>query len=245
MLGVWGVYFILFEIVIVSGNSFHIGPDKFTRDLNSVVHVPFYIGAISNFGIILWAASAVICFFTYAALKRYKPTSVFKPFMLHAGIITTILMFDDLYMLHEQVFPEYLNIPEHFVYLFYAAYLTFFLVRFKNILLRTEYVILMIAFLFLGISVLMDEAIDLNFLLRQGSFIYKHETLIEDFFKSFGILTWLIYFSRTSFSTVLPNMLGVTSGKHLIDIRDNLKTGLSSLKKKQVNISKYSKLKKP
>ena len=153
--------------------------------------------------------------------------------MLHAGIITTILMFDDLYMLHEQVFPEYLNIPEHFVYLFYAVYLTFFLIRFKNILLRSEYLILMAAFLFLGMSVLIDEVAELNFLPKHGSFIYKYETLIEDFFKSFGILTWLIYFSLTSFSMMLPNMLSVSTGKHLIDIRNNLKkTSFSPPKKK-------------
>lgn len=228
MLTVWGLYLIMFGLVICSGKwLFNVPADQLTRDPNAIAHVPFYIGAISNLGIILWGASATLCLFSYVALKQYKPGSPLQPFMLHAGIITTILMLDDLYMWHEQMFPEYLKISEHFIYAFYALYLSFIIIRFKKILLESEYLILMTAFLFLGTSVVMDDMVDLKLFPKKFPFIYKHETLFEDLFKSLGILTWLIYFVRTCFSMVLPDVAKLSTSNHLMDIRDNLKINFS------------------
>ena len=207
MLTVWGIYVIMFGLVVGSGKLlFNIPTDKFTKDPNTITHAPFYVGAISNLGVILWTASATLCIFSYVVLKQYKPESPFRFLMLHAGIITTILMLDDLYMWHEEMFPEYLKIPENFLYAFYAVYFSFFIIRFKNSLLQSEYLILVAAFLFLGVSVLMDDMVDLKLFPKKLLFIYKHETLFEDLFKSLGILTWFVYFSLTCFSMVLPTM---------------------------------------
>jgi hypothetical protein len=44
-------------------------PWYFTSDPFVLGHLPFYAGILSNVGILLWSASAAICFFTATVVK--------------------------------------------------------------------------------------------------------------------------------------------------------------------------------
>lgn len=203
----WVVYIALFSLIIGCGKLlFNISADQFTRDPNQIVNIPFYIGAISNLGIIFWSATVALCIFSVCAIKRYAPNSAFRGFMLHSSIISTVLLLDDLYMWHEQMFPDYLKIPEIFIYLFYVIYFLYILVRFRNVILQSNYLVLFAALFFMGTSVGMDIMVDIRLFATSLAAFYRHETLFEDFFKSLGILTWLVYFSHVAFSRVLPEV---------------------------------------
>jgi hypothetical protein len=100
-------------------------------------------------------------------------------------------LLDDLFLLHEEVFPYYLNIPEKLVFVGYGMIISLYLVKFRKIILKTEFLFLILAFGFLGLSVIIDLLpIATRLLGNQGEF------LLEDGFKLMGIISWFTYFAR-------------------------------------------------
>ena len=94
------VYLIITGIIIGIGYFiYNIPVGDFTREPNVTLDGAVYIGAISNLGICLWTAAATVCFFGFTYLNRYGPASSFRMFLLHAGIFTSLLLFDDLFHL--------------------------------------------------------------------------------------------------------------------------------------------------
>lgn len=166
--------------------------EHLTRDIAATTKVSPFYGVISNVGILLWCASASICLFGFVVLQKLKNhvylKSNIRSFLLFSGLITLFIMFDDLLMLHEEVFPN-LNVPETIVYLGYAGILAFYILKFRKTILKTEWTIFVLGFLFLGAS------ISLDLIPIEGSKI----TLLEDGFKLLGIAGWFSYFVRLCF----------------------------------------------
>ena len=213
LLKAWGLYLLITGLIIGIGRFvFSINVWYFTKDPIVLEGGVFYYGALSNLGIIQWTIAATVCFFSTIYLKRYFHGSPFQLFLLHGGILTTLLLLDDVYMWHEQMFPVYLGINTLVVYAAYLVYAIYFVVRFRNIIFKTEYLILLASIFLMALSVLIDiihdrQIID-NILLKNSglrpALIGELSVLFEDTFKGLGIFTWLIYFSRVLFINVLP-----------------------------------------
>ncbi|HVG40491.1 MAG TPA: hypothetical protein VM888_02675 [Chitinophagaceae bacterium] len=214
MFKAWGIYIFVTALVFgVAKMVYGINVWYFTKDPNALnKEGDFYFGAFSNLGVIFWTIAATLCFFGTFYLKRYNPGSPLRSFLLHGGIFTTILLLDDLYMWHEQMFPVYFGISAHFVYATYLAYGIFFIVRFRKEIFKTEYLILLASAFLISLSVLVDVLHDSSrlyvFFLKitgmpQG-LLDEMAVLLEETAKGMGILTWLIYFSRVLFKNVLP-----------------------------------------
>lgn len=108
-----------------------------------------------------------------------------------SGFLTIFLGVDDIFLLHEAVFP-FFGIPEKVVYASYGFILISWIVKFYTTILRTDYILLLMAFFFLGLSVGLDvfplSNIDLY--------------LFEDGFKMTGIVSWFFYFYGNSVKAV-------------------------------------------
>lgn len=163
----------------------------FTRDPSAIMGAPFYIGLLSNLGILLWCSSAVVCLFSFIIFRGVVKYTDFASFCLFSSVLTIVLLFDDLFLIHESVFPQYLNIPEKFFYVSYVIALIAYLVRFKKTILKTEFFLLLLALNFFGLSIIIDLFQQTFHLLRPGL-----ANLIEDFSKFLGILGWCTYFVR-------------------------------------------------
>jgi len=87
----------------------------FTRDPSAIMGAPFFIGLFSNVGILFWCSSAAICLFTFAVLRKDFDNRELSSFFLFSGLITSILLLDDLFLFHEEVCLKYLHIPEEVV----------------------------------------------------------------------------------------------------------------------------------
>ncbi len=177
-------------------------PDLLLRDVNAQAHDPsmgshFFRGAFTNLGILLWWAAATVSAFTYFLLHRLFHTEVYaesaKAFFLYMALFTALLTLDDLFMLHEEVFPVHLGVPELAVYAAYGA-LTAGLIHFVHFLVRTDFLVLMLALGFFAFSMLIDEGM-LRFLLRIPG---RLDLLIEDTMKMLGIVCWLVFLLRTA-----------------------------------------------
>ncbi|MCP5007259.1 MAG: hypothetical protein GY941_25465 [Planctomycetes bacterium] len=173
---------------------------KLTKDPLVVTDGNFYIGALSNFGILLWSAATAICFFGAFLLSYGKRDHPFKLFLILSGTLTLIVALDDTFLIHEEALPLYFHVPQKLVMAGYVVVGIGYLVySFKRILL-TDYILLILACSFLGISMAMDQVMD------QFPHSSNLETFIEDSIKFFGIVFWVAYFSRVTFVAVYESV---------------------------------------
>ncbi len=168
---------------------------ELVTDVNSITEMPFYVGAISQLGMLLWAAAAAICLWSAAYLGR-AGASPARRYVLFAGLLTLALLLDDLFLIHEEVMPEYLGIPEKVFLAGYLVAIVAFLYTNRAEILGSEYLLLGLALALFGASVFLD-AIPNRFY-DSVYWMPKLEKLFEDGFKFAGIATWLVYFGRYS-----------------------------------------------
>lgn len=163
--------------------------EHLTRDPNAIFDMPLYIGFFSQVGIFFWAFAAAISLYSGALLAAEARHLVTKRFLYSAGLLSMLLGLDDAFLLHEQFFP-FIGIPEKAVYAIYACLMLYFLYRFRERILETEYPLLAAALLLFATSVLLDV------IQPEGVDIF----LIEDGAKLVGIMSWMAYFSHTAYA---------------------------------------------
>jgi hypothetical protein len=163
----------------------------FTNDPFVLGRLPFYAGIISNIGVLLWCASASICFFAGMTLGESPEGDIndWKRFLLLSGILTLMLLFDDLFQFHQILYPKYLYVTTAVVYGIYVAFAIWYLCTCRKEIQNTEFPILIFAFCFFALAIFCDAS----------PFLKRGRTAISDVFKFFGIVSWLTYFVRTCF----------------------------------------------
>jgi hypothetical protein len=176
---------------VVNGASL----EFFLRDIAATGKLPFFAGFVSQLGGMLWCAAMTVCFFSLLVLRRQNGVpAVSKRFLLQAGVLTIVLLLDDIFLFHEEVAPHYLHIGEKFVMLSYLLLGVAFVVVNRNEILSSEYLLLGLELACLGTSVFLDALPIDDFGPRY--FFKRLEIFLEDGFKFAGIATWLIYFVR-------------------------------------------------
>jgi hypothetical protein len=166
--------------------------DQLTRDPASITGTRPYIGFLSNIGIFFWSATATVCFFGAALMTRQRDSLMLKRFLRASGLLTLFLGLDDAFLLHEDLLPQHVGIWEPLIYVGYAAFGLFYLVRFHAVILDTEYLLLMLALFLLGISVSLDVLLDRDIIDLPSRIAF----LVEDGAKFTGIVSWLVYSAR-------------------------------------------------
>lgn len=177
--------------VILASLQLSIPLGMFTRDPAYIGDFSPLIGVVSNIGVLLWSASATICLFSWTMLRHRLNKKRFAIFLLSSGLITTLLLLDDFFMLHEYIFPHYLGINEKITLVSYAGIIFFWMIAFKKCILKTKYFILAIALGFFGLSLFID-IFQPYIQMVLGSW----RILFEDGFKLLGIVGWLGYFIK-------------------------------------------------
>lgn len=170
--------------IYILGTSKNIPLEYLTGDPAMINHTPLYFGVLSNLGVMLWAAAAT-CAFLGAGLLQ-KDLRKFR-FLLFSGLFSTFLGVDDLLSIHEHILPHTLHIPEKIGYFGYLLLAGIFFVSYITIILReTDYIILAVALLFFGLSIV---TIFIPFIDR---------AFVKDNLKFLGIVYWLVYFFYTT-----------------------------------------------
>jgi len=162
-----------------------------TRDPAAVMHWPFYIGAVSNLGVLAWCAAATICYYSYALLRKRAEAREMRLLLLFSGIITTVLLFDDLYQFHEVVYPTFLHIPEQVTFGVYLIGMLAYLIRFRATIARTPFLLMPAPFVLFAMSQVVDQ-------FHLGQMGLRAPYLWEDGSKFLGIVGWLAYLATVS-----------------------------------------------
>ena len=173
---------------------FDVDIGKITRDPVQIMNGDPLEGMLSNVGILFWCATAAICSFGSIVLRNQTGARSFSFFLFASACVTSLLLFDDFFLLHEMVFPMYLHLPQNLVYALYVMTIAAFLIFFYERILATEYILLILALSFFGLSIFID-ILD-HFISVPAVFLF------EDGFKFFGIVTWMFYFVRVSFDSL-------------------------------------------
>lgn len=151
-----------------------------------------YDGAMSNLGLMLWAASAAVALFgglLCVATDRKQAAG----FGLHGFILSAILLLDDAFLLHEVAAPE-LGIPQVlFLALIGTAALSYLVLQ-RRFLLRSGTWVLAISLMCFAISLGIDQifhSIDPLWI------------VVEDGPKFLGIVAWFLFHLRALLTLAL------------------------------------------
>jgi hypothetical protein len=181
---------VLYILVIKVGILItHLSAYSFIADPFAVAKLPPYIGLFSNLGVLIWCSCVTICIVTYFILKKKMIFRKYAGFLLWSGILTFLLMIDDLFMLHE-VFGKH----GLYIYIIYIIITVGILMKYLNVIAKTEFIILLGAMVCFALSIFIDVLDD---------FILKHHLVIlEDSFKYVGIVCWFTYFIRLAWEQI-------------------------------------------
>jgi len=159
------------------------------RDPTATLGAHPLTGVLSNVGVLVWCAAAGICFFTRAILPRAPGNDEMRSFLRWSGLLTTVLLLDDLFLFHESLAPDYLGLRQRLVFLSYGIATAWYLARFRRIVLGREVLVLLAALVFFTGSVFVDAL--------QERWPSPWRILFEDGFKLLGIVSWSAYLIRT------------------------------------------------
>lgn len=161
---------------------------KLAKDPSQVINYPPYIGMLSNWGVLLWMATAVICIFSAILLKKHLADVLTVRFIGVSGILSLFLAVDDLFLFHDRVLPRMLHLPERIFYILYILALLSYLAYFFQKIMQYDYLLIGSALFLFGISRRMFIAIP----------FFDQFRTTGDILKYFGIVFWLVFFYRTS-----------------------------------------------
>ncbi|WP_041532271.1 hypothetical protein [Pelobacter propionicus] len=174
-----------------------IQPAFFCRDAMATLEAHPLTGVQSNIGVLIWCATAAVCIFSHGIL-RYEcgVGDGESSFFLCSGLFTALLALDDLFLVHDDLLHRYLGSWAYgkALYVAYGLFMVWYVVRFQNLLLRSEYVLLLVALLFFGTALVIDFFDDL--------WISPWRIFWEDGFKLTGIITWCGYLTRACFQAI-------------------------------------------
>ena len=190
--------FSILLLVAIAGASLYtqLPVERFTKDITSIAGLHPTSGILSSLGVLTWCITASICFFAAIFLykmRRYQEYSL----LFNTGLLTTYLTLDDAFLIHERLAPDILRIDEKVVYAILLAVVLFYLKSFWRTILRTRYTLFLASLILLGSSVALDTLPWFEELQRDLQF------LLEDGLKWLGIVSWCIYFVKTSFNYVV------------------------------------------
>jgi hypothetical protein len=185
-------------IVLVLGSVAGITPEDLLGDAAAVMDAPFYVGAVSNVGILLMAMTGAVCFFGYLLLRAGGRPRDGRDFLLAVGVISMVFCIDDLFQIHETL-PEVTGRwgAQRLLYGAYAVGLLAFLVRYRSAIGASNWPLMFMALGLWAGSGLIDQV----GLPIDRSYQFVTNTL-EDTMKVVGIVSWTVYGLTTAFRDV-------------------------------------------
>lgn len=139
-----------------------------------------YFGAVSSAGVLLWASGAAICVFAASVLAVSSRQIRQAIFLFSAGLLTGILVLDDLFLVHDNILPAF-GVSQPAVYGTYALLCSAYILVSWRQILANRYGLLAVAIALFGASIKIDWLFHSDHPVR---------ILLEDGAKLCGIFAW-------------------------------------------------------
>lgn len=190
---------VLAAIAVVS-ITLQVPMGSITGDVAAIAHIHPLSGFLSSLGILLWCTTASICLFAALLLRNAVASGTFW-FLISSASLSTYLLLDDLFQVHESLAPNYLGLSELTIYGCLGLAICTYLVVFRRFLLSTDYAFFLAALGLLGASVAVDVVFE-PWLGRLGDWEY----FLEDGSKWLGTVAWCSYYCQVAFLLIVDNV---------------------------------------
>jgi|KBSSwiStaDraftv2_1062776.scaffolds.fasta_scaffold14488_5 hypothetical protein len=172
---------------------------ELARDIAASAGSPFK-GVMSSLCAFLWFTSGAAPLFALLLISdRAKRLQL--SFLLCSGILSFYLWFDDFFMFHELLARQYFGLPASAVLVALAIASAIYVVAFSGVILATEFLWLVTAAGFMGLSMADDLVADL---IWNGSPDWLR--VAEDSFKWVAALCWARYQIGTAYALARPHL---------------------------------------
>lgn len=196
-----GILVVIYLATRVAGISF----TDLSRDAAATLDGPWYTGALSNSAVAFLLVGAGIALFAAGLLPSAESKSR-KSLLVALALVVIVVAADDLFMLHEAVFPL-VGVGSVMSFAIYGLALITVLWLWRRVVVEsTDWIFLVLAALGMGFSVAIDVVLEE----RLFTLPFSGE-LIEDPAKILGMVFMSYYLIATSRQAVLDQM-GPDSG---------------------------------
>lgn len=180
--------------VVVAARRGGLPVGDLTRDPLQILNQPPYLGIVSNVGVLLWCMAASIALLAATAVPADPRRGETKRFLLWTGLLSALVLLDDLFMFHEIVIPQLTHIDEHFVYMVYIAIGIGYAVRFRRELLGDSALLVLLATAFMTVSLVTDQGYTLSLIF--GRKVVPDSYFLEDGSKFLAQASWAGFVAR-------------------------------------------------
>lgn len=178
--------------VVVLDELGEIEIEQTVRDVSEIADIHPFAGILSSLGILLWSVPTTICLFVATNVGKKLSKEDFM-FLVSSALLSGWLLFDDLFLFHEELASRYLGLGEKVVILALGITVLLYLFAFKEVILKTKYLLLIVSLSCFAASILVDT------LFREWLFVFGvWRYFIEDSFKWLGIAFWCRYHISTA-----------------------------------------------
>ena len=192
----------------VDPKQFFLDPLSAAKSVSSEQCCSPHLGAISNLGVLMWAFSAGICLFSAYLTYSLKFALKYSFFLLNSGIISFMLMFDDMFLGHEKIYPYFFGIEEEYLMLIYGLSILGYIIFSYQVILQLDFFLLITSLFFFCLSILIDVGYSGN------SPVLKPYG--EDLNKLLGISFWTAFLIRSAWLICFLRMDRFRETKKLI-----------------------------
>lgn len=167
------------------------------RDPVAIFGGQFYHGLVSNIGILLWCTAAAICLFRGA--ENWRAGDLRRGgFLLSAGLLTSMLMLDDFFLMHEQMLPRLTGMPEKLFLIVYPVAVVLYVAAWWREIVRADAALFLLSLAFFAISNLIDVAFDYHFYEIPAGLEVSASVILEEGAKFIGIAAWAVFHIRAA-----------------------------------------------
>lgn len=194
----------------------------------NMVHLTNDGSFISDIGVILWCVTASVCSFAALLLRNNQEKDVHR-FLLYSGLLTTYFLLDDFFQIHDHYLHNQLGINEKIVYMLMGIAAFTLVIKFRQTILRTNYIVMLTGLWFLAISVASDGIIEpleliygiLVLVVASSFYIFtSYRSLFKEFIMLFAVvialaMAFIVLVSEVEYSEYIfeegAKWLGISS----------------------------------
>lgn len=157
---------------------------------------PWYSGVVSTAGALLWWSAATVSYVTAWIARASRAPGA--GFWLGMAVLSTVLSLDDLFLLHEYVFPTHFHVPERVTASTYALTVVVLAIVYRSYVRTLPWQLGVTALAFFGVSLVIDDA-------YPGGERWQQILVLEEGAKLAGIAMWTLFVVWASLSVLLDS----------------------------------------
>jgi len=165
---------------------------------------PIYYGIIQKFGVVLWISTSAVCIFTYFIIRNDSEMKSISLSLIIAAVFTSIMAGDELFLFHTVLFPQILHVDKNLVFIIYFCLFVLLLVFSGRQLFNQGYWLFLLATIFFAGKVGIDSLRHIYILPETDK---AFNTILEDGFKFFGILSWFLFYSELCYHLIKQKLI--------------------------------------